>query len=104
MEGGVDGDNGNGDDHGDNGDGEDILELGSLLEDEEDEEDEEVVGLLIVNENGGLILETCGGCGKGIIGSHRCPGCSTYIHVFFGHAMGDGVSGQIFRCLGKYKW
>ena len=104
MEGGVDGDDGNGDDCGDNDDGEDVLELGSLLEDEDDKEDEGVVGILIVNKNGGSILPMCDGCGKGIIGAQRYPGCSAYMHVFFGHAMGDGVSGQMFRCLGKYKW
>jgi len=92
VEGGVNGDNGNGDDCGENDDKKDVLGLVLLLEDEEDEEDKGVVGLLIVNENGGSVLATYGGCGKGVIGAHRCPECSTRMHVFFGDAMGDGVS------------
>jgi len=69
------------------GGGEDVA--GSVLILEE-EEDEDVIDLLVVDQTGGSNLAPCGGCGQCVIGVHRYPGCSAYMHVLCGGGYGCG--------------
>ena len=56
----------------------------------EDEEDKGVVDLLVVDENGGSILESFGACGQDVIGDHCYPGHGVHTYVFCGDAVCEG--------------